>query len=212
MIRMEVFVKRSRLLWLVLAVGLGVFAGCGKVGDPQAVAAVATAVSEDTATTPEVAPTAMVAPEAPAVQADLLVTFESGTVDVGEMVVAVVSVDRVSELYGIEVHLAYDGDLLDVVDAESEVEGTQIESGSLLAIEYIFQNQCNDAQGLIDYAASQMPPSDGVSGGGEIARITFKAVASGSAEVRVLTAVLASSEGSAIPVDIPSEAAVVTVE
>ncbi|MCJ7551170.1 MAG: hypothetical protein MUQ30_15960, partial [Anaerolineae bacterium] len=66
--------------------------------------------------------------------------------------------------------------------------------------------------GLIDYAASQMPPSEGVSGGGEIARITFKATASGAAEVRVVTAVLASSEGSAIPVDIALAAAVVTVE
>ncbi|MCJ7736295.1 MAG: cohesin domain-containing protein, partial [Anaerolineae bacterium] len=192
---------RSRSLWWVFVVALVVFAGCGEVDGLQVVA---TPVPEDTAAALEVVPTATAAPVAPAAQADVLLAFESGTVNIGETVVAVVSVDRVSDLYGIEVHLAYDGDLLEVVDAESEAEGTQIESGSLLAIEYIFQNQCNDAQGLIDYAASQMPPSEGVSGGGEIARITFKAVASGSAEVRVLTAVLASSEGSAIPVDVPS--------
>ena len=206
--------KRSCSLWLVLAICLVVFAGCGKVDDPQAVA---TTVPAELTSVPEVAATATAAPQVPAApasaaQAGVLVAFESGTVNVGETVVAVVSVDGVGDLYGIEVHLAYDGDLLEVVDAESEAEGAQIESGSLLAIEYIFQNQCNDAQGLIDYAASQMPPSEGVSGGGEIARITFKAVASGSAEVRVLTAVLASSEGSAIPVDVPSAAAVVTVE
>ena len=178
----------------------------------------ATTVPEDAAAAPEAAPTATTAPEAPAAtaapvaQADVVVAFESATVDVGEAVAAVVSVDGVSDLYGVEVHLAYDGDLLDVVDAESEVEGTQIESGSLLAIEFVVLNQCNDAQRLIDYAASQMLPSEGVSGGGEIARITFKAVAAGSAELRLVTVVLASSEGSAIPVAIPSEAAVVGVE
>ena len=206
--------KRSRSLWLVLAISLTVFAGCGEAGSPQAVA---TTVPGDSAAAPEVAPTATTAPEAPATpvpaaQADVLVAFESATVDVGEAVVAVVSVDRVSDLYGVELHLAYDGGLLDVVDAEAEVEGTQMESGSLLAIEFVVLNECNDAQGVIDYAASQMPPSEGVSGGGEIARITFKATASGAAELRVLSVVLASSEGSAIPVDIPLEAAVVTVE
>ena len=206
--------KRSRSLWSALMVGLVVFAGCGEVDLRQAVA---TPVPEPTATVLEAAPTATAASAAPAdpapaVQADVLVTFESATVDVGETVVAVVSVDGVDDLYGVEVHLAYDGALLDVVDAESEVEGTQIESGSLLAVEYIFQNRCNDAQGLIDYAASQMPPSKGVSGGGEIARIIFRATASGAAELRVLSVVLASSGGSAIPADVPSEAAVVTVE
>lgn len=155
--------KRSRRLWLVLAVGLVVLAGCGQVDDARAVA---TTVPEDTAAALEVALTATTAPEAPVAQADVFVTFESGTVDLGETVVAVVSVDRVSDLYGVEIHLAYDGDLLDVVDAEAEVAGTQIESGSLLAIEFVVLNQCNDAQGLIDYAASQMPPSEGVSGGG----------------------------------------------
>jgi general secretion pathway protein D len=211
---MEVFVKRSRSLWLVLAISLVVFAGCGEADGPQAVA---TTVPEDIAAAPEAAPTATTAPEAPApaapmaprAQADVVVAFESATVDIGETVVAVVSVDGVSDLYGVEVHLAYDGDLLDVVDAESEVEGTQIETGSMLAIEFIVLNQCNDAQGLIDYAASQMPPSEGVSGGGEIARITFKAVAAGSAELRVLSVVLARSEGRSIPVTTPSEAAVV---
>ena len=206
--------KHSRSLWLELAICLMVFAGCGEADGQQASA---TMVLEESAAAPEVAPTATTAPEAPAApapaaQADVLVAFESATVDAGEMVVAVVSVDGVSDLYGVEVHLAYDGDLLDVVDAEAEVEGTQIESGSLLDIGFIVLNQCNDAQGLIDYAASQMPPSEGVSGGGEIALITFKAVAPGAAELRVLSVVLARSEGSAIPVAIPSESVAVTVE
>jgi len=207
-------VKRSRSLWLILAICLAASAGCGEADGPQAAA---TTVPEDPAAVPAVAPTATTVPDVPAApapvaQADVLVAFESATVDAGETVVAVVSVDGVSDLYGVEVHLAYDGDLLDVVDAESEVEGTQIESGSFLDIEFIVLNRCNDAQGLIDYAASQMPPSEGVSGGGEIARITFKATASGTAELRVLSVVLAGSEGSAIPVAIPPEAAVVMVE
>ena len=206
--------KRSRSLWLAGVVGLTVLAACGEVDDPLAVA---TTVPAEPTIVVEVVATATAVPQepaapAPVAQADVSVTFESGTVDVGETVVAVVSVDRVSDLYGVEVHLAYDGDLLDVVDVESEVEGTQIESGSLLAIEFVVLNQCNDAQGLIDYAASQMPPSEGVSGGGEIARITFKAVAAGAAELRIVTVVLASSEGSAIPVAIPSESVAVTVE
>jgi len=205
-------VKRSRSLWLAGVVGLTVLAACGEVEDPLAVA---TTVPAEPTTVVEVVATAVPqepAAPAPVAQADVSVTFESGTVDVGETVVAVVSVDRVSDLYGVEVHLAYDGDLLDVVDVESEVEGTQIESGSLLAIEFVVLNQCNDAQGLIDYAASQMPPSEGVSGGGGIARITFKAMAAGAAELRIVTVVLASSEGSAIPVAIPSESVAVTVE
>lgn len=203
--------KRSLTFFVLLMVGCVIVAGCGAPADAPSADAPLTPPLEATAADADAA-TATPPVQAPGEQAVLSVVLESDAVSVGDTVVATVLVDNAQDLFGLEAHLAYDGDLLSVVDTEDEVEGVQIESGSLLDIEYIVQNQCDDTQGLIDYAASQMPPSEGVTGDGEIARVTFRAIASGTAELKVLSVVLASSEGQSLPVALPSEATVVVVK
>lgn len=79
-------------------------------------------------------------------------------------------------LYGAEIHLRFDPQALQVVDAVPDTDGVQLEPGALPAPDFVVQNEANNQQGTIDYAVTQLPPSAPGEGSGIVARITFEAV------------------------------------
>jgi hypothetical protein len=120
-----------------------------------------------------------------------------------------IRVEDVVELAGAEVHLKFDPALLEVVDADPSTAGTQIAHGDFLSPDFVVQNVANSVAGTVDYSIACIPPGKGGSGGGVLARVTFRALAEGESLVSVSGALLADVEGQSIAVEMESGVVVV---
>jgi LysM repeat protein len=139
-------------------------------------------------------------PTGPALAADPVVRVmpAAPTVQVGQTVVVSVTVDAVTNLFGVEFHLQFDPAVLEVVDANTAVPGVQIAPGSFLSPDIAPQNQANNTVGTIDFALSQTSPSTPVSGSGTLATITFRGRAAGSSTVAFTSVSLSNNVGATI--------------
>ena len=117
---------------------------------------------------------------------------------VGDRVTVDVVIEQVSELFGAEVHLSFDPEVLEVVDADSTKEGIQIEPGTLPAPDFVVQNTADNQAGTVDYALTQLKPSEPRSGDGLLARVTFRGKRAASSQILLEQFVLADIQGTAI--------------
>lgn len=111
-----------------------------------------------------------------------------------------IHVENVAQLAGAEVHLTFDPALLEVVDADPAMEGTQITHGNFLSPDFVVQNTAY-ITGTIDYAIACMPLDKAVSGNGVLASITFRALAEGETEVAIRSVILSDTQGQPIAVE-----------
>ena len=58
-----------------------------------------------------------------------------------------IEVENVTGLFGAEVHLAFDPNLLEVVDADADTAGVQIEPGDFLSPDFMAKNNVDQASG-----------------------------------------------------------------
>ncbi len=130
----------------------------------------------------------------------------------GETGEVVIRVEGVTDLAGAEVHLEYDADLLEVVDADPETEGVQIAHGGFLPADFVAQNQVDLQEGRIDYAVARMPPHEPVSGDGPLATVTLRAKGKGEGTLALQMVLLADPNGSPIEVDVAADRVAVAVE
>lgn len=119
------------------------------------------------------------------------------TVDVGQTVDVLVNVANVKNLFAVELLINYDANLLEVVDANPNQEGTQIAPGDFLALDNLYINEANN--GAIEYVLSQVDPHQPVNGDGTLVRITLKGKANGATSLVVTGAALFDRSGSGIP-------------
>lgn len=196
--------RRIRFI-LVSTTVLTLLAGCAAAAEPGAPPAPTAAPATPVPATEVVSPTATTPPPAaPADQAVVTVTFEEESVAIGDAVEAVICVAGVEDLFGLEVHVAYDAERLEMVDGDAEQEGIQAWHGDLLEIEYVLVNAGNPEMGTLDYAVAQKADAAGVGGDGALVRVAFKALADGLAELRLISVILADTQGQAIPVSFPT--------
>ena len=178
-------------------------AGCtrARVSDtseiPSISVASASAASAEIAE-PEMAPLA-------AAQGSAAVSVDpsAATVGVGETVVVNVRVQDVSDLFGADVRLEYDPGIVEVVDANTLVPGTQISSGDFPDISggkgFVAQNTVNPDEGTIGYAMTLLSPAAPVSGSGTLASITFRGKAQGSSDITFTSVLLSDVSANQIP-------------
>jgi hypothetical protein len=119
-------------------------------------------------------------------------------VKVGEERAIDLALEKVSELYGAQLHLRFDPEVLEVVDADPSQEGVQIEPGTLPAPDFIVQNVADNTEGTIDYALTQLPPSAPGEGDGVIARVTFRAKKAAVSQIQFDQFLLADTQGGSI--------------
>lgn len=122
----------------------------------------------------------------------------SGEVAVGATTTVDIFVQDVTGLYGAEVHLTFDPALLNVVDADTAMEGVQIEVGTYLTPYFLAKNVVDQATGKIDFAVSQGPSDQPVSGSGVLARVTFQGEAAGTSTISFDSVILSDIEGQQI--------------
>jgi hypothetical protein len=131
-------------------------------------------------------------------QAMLKIAPQTLKVRVGQKTTVDLAIDQVSELYGAQIQLRFDPEVLEVVDANLEQEGIQIEPGSFPIPDFVVQNTANNQTGIVDYAATQLPPNKPASGTGVIARITFQAKKAATSQIQFGQFLLADTKGSNI--------------
>ena len=122
----------------------------------------------------------------------------SGEVAVGATTTVDIYIEDVTNLYGAEVHLTFDPALLEVADADPGMAGVQIQAGTFLNPYFPAQNIVDQAAGKIDFAISQGPNDQPVSGSGVLATVTFQGKAAGTSAINFVSVILADNEGEPI--------------
>jgi hypothetical protein len=89
-------------------------------------------------------------------------------------------VDNVTNLYGIQFHLAYDPAVIAIVDQDPAMAGIQLAYGGFLTPDSVAQNNVNTATGMVNFAISQYAPTPPRSGSGVIARMRVRGLAQGA--------------------------------
>lgn len=104
------------------------------------------------------------------------------TIAVNQIVTVSIKIDNVSDLFGAEVHLAFNPNVLEVIDADPGQSGVQISNGGMLVPDAVGQNIVDNALGTIDFGIAQINRA-GVNGSGTLAIISFKGKAVGTAPI-----------------------------
>jgi len=120
----------------------------------------------------------------------------AANINAGETVDVMINVENVANLFGVELLVTFDPNLLEVVDANPSKAGVQVAAGDLLSPDFEAANEVTGGQ--IDYALTQIAPHAPVSGNGTLIRITFKGKANGASAITLGTVLLADQNGSNI--------------
>lgn len=120
---------------------------------------------------------------------------------VGQDLVVDIYIQDVVDLFGADVRLGFDTSIAQVVDADSNLPGVQIQPlASFMVPGFVIKKEADNTAGTVWYAATQINPSPPVSGSGPLARVTFRAVAPGSFTLAVTSAQLSAAGGIPIAV------------
>lgn len=132
-----------------------------------------------------------------------------GQVMVGSVVAVQIHLENVDNLYGIEVHLTFDKNVVQIEDDDPARDGVQIAPGEIPFPDFTVQNMVDNLGGRLDYAVVQLSPRLPATGSGVVATIHFRGVREGSSPIRFSGAKLASPEGMEIPVTLQEGSVVV---
>ena len=122
----------------------------------------------------------------------------SGTL--GDTLAVDIYVEDALNLYGIDVQLSFDTGVAEVVDADTNAAGVQIESlNSFLSPSYVVRRVADNTAGTIWYAATQFHPTVPAAGSGAVARVTFDGLSQGSFTLDFTSIKLADRFGGELP-------------
>jgi hypothetical protein len=123
------------------------------------------------------------------------------TAQVGDTVNVDIEIDDVSELYAIEVHVAFDAARLQVLDDNPAEAGVQILPGSLFPKSdpsYLVINQADNTAGTIDFAITLLAPEGPLNGSGTLATIRLATRMAGTAQLSWAFTQMADGNGQTI--------------
>ncbi len=124
------------------------------------------------------------------------------TVAVGQTVDILVNIENVSQLYGVEMAVLFDANVIEVVDADSSKDGVQIAVGGLFNPGFEDSNKV--IGGRVEYIFAQLNPSPPVDGSGTLIKITFRGKAAGTSALTLETMLLSDPNGQRIPATLQS--------
>ena len=130
----------------------------------------------------------------------VLVNPPSQSVNVNQNVTVEIKVDGVTNLYGVDLRVTFDKAKLEVQDSDAALSGLQIGAGDFLPVAqgFVAQNTADNATGQAQFVFALMAPATPKTGTGVLARITFKAKASGNAVVTLSTMTLSNEQAQPI--------------
>ena len=126
----------------------------------------------------------------------------AANVQAGADVTIAISLENITNMYGLEVTLAFNPAILQVQDDKPGTVGVQIQPGEFPNPEsyFVAQNAADNSAGTVAYAVSLLSPSPAATGSGVVARIRFKALAAGTSSITIShLAIVASDNCCLIP-------------
>ena len=120
--------------------------------------------------------------------------------------------ENLVDLYGAEVHLAFDPALVKIADSDPDFPGVQISPGSAFprGSSFVALNQVDNGQGTIDFAVTLLNPAKPIHGRIVLASFSLQGLKSGSADVRFAQVLLADRDGN--PLRVASEGITLSVK
>ncbi len=102
-------------------------------------------------------------------------------VDVGQEFTVTLQLQGVTNLYGVDARLAFNPNIVEVVDANAGAAGVQIQRGSFpnAAGDWVVKQVADNQAGMAWYAISLNAPAPGANGSGVLCSIRFRAKAAG---------------------------------
>lgn len=110
----------------------------------------------------------------------------------------VLEVENVQNLYGYELNMLYDVNLVQMQDADPNQSGSNLDlADKFLSPDYVLKNAAES--GNLSIVLTQLAPNQAKSGSGELARISFVGTAAGFANFAFGKVVFSDNNGMAIP-------------
>lgn len=108
----------------------------------------------------------------------------SATIQEYETISVSIRINDVANLYGADVRLSFDPEVLSVIDADEIQYGINLENGEILDPPYFtIYNNADNTTGEIKYALTQLNPTQPFFGSGVLAVIHFQAKKAGSSDL-----------------------------
>ncbi|MEZ4529040.1 MAG: cohesin domain-containing protein [Desulfobacterales bacterium] len=126
------------------------------------------------------------------------ISMENPTLKPGEITTADLRIRDIPPVYGAEMILTFDPNILEVADEDKERENIQIRPGKFFDLSHShfpLQNQADNRTGRIYYAVSMLNPAPEAQGDGTLAHIAFRAKAPGDANLKMETAKFGTRDG-----------------
>ncbi len=132
---------------------------------------------------------------------DAIVTFSPAeqSLQVGDAAIINVQVEQAENLFAVAMNLRFDPTVLQVQDANPEIEGIQIGLGDFPNPEEVSENRVIHSTGVIDYAAAQVSTDQPNKSEGLLATIAVEAVGPGTSDLTVVSIQLVNGNGDEIP-------------
>ena len=148
-------------------------------------------------------------------EATVSITPESSTIGGCGTVDVVIRLEDVHDLYAVDIELAFDATVLEVVDLDAGATGINLSPIDtwFVAADWVI-NEADNTNGTIRYVATQRRPTDPVDGAGDIARIRFRAKAVGSGDITITKTELSDRDGYLVgrPVNFSDPAATISTD
>lgn len=110
-------------------------------------------------------------------------------------------ISDIQPVYGAEIVLHFDPDVLKVMDADTQTEDIQVKPGDFFNLNqkhFMLQNKADNTFGTVNYAMSMLNPSPAAKGDGALMRITFQVKAPGATDIRIKNCVFGTRNGGSI--------------
>ena len=119
----------------------------------------------------------------------------------GEQLNLDLRISDIQPVYGAEIALYFDPEILEVVDADTQTEDIQIKPGDFFDLNqnhFMLQNLADNTFGTVNYAMSMLNPSPAAQGGGTLMRIAFRVKKPGATDIQIKNFLFGTRDGQAI--------------
>jgi hypothetical protein len=136
-------------------------------------------------------------------QAEATLSLEPATVSLapGKRTAVDLAIRDASGVNGFEVFVHFDPAVIQVVDQDPDTPGVQVAAGDFFDVNqgFLVANQADNEAGEVIYAFTLLAPATPRQGDGILLSFEFEAAAVGQSQVILESAILASTDGEALP-------------
>jgi hypothetical protein len=111
-----------------------------------------------------------------------VVRVEPAVLEIGDGQVETVQIvlENAVEVYGIEVRASFDPAVVEVVDSNPDTPGVQLIPGPFIQPDFLVRNEADNVEGTLQYVATQVNPTEPVTGTGVVFSIMLRGKGQGS--------------------------------